>query len=685
MGKGGGCGGSKATDPVDDVVKQSSKQQSEPVKQAPLDGLPDEAPEKTKAHRRKMGTNGGLELRAAMLIQRWYRRRKAQLKLRAACSWQVFTRMEFQSEQEQTGLHDFFADLSKLKEALEHERSEMTAAERRSRKMSGLSFLQSGAERKSLVGLNIGAAESIISPETEDLLFERPNKPADLTPEVMKELIKGCQDDQIISAELMMCILDDAFQTQKEYPNIRKMGTDVARQVTVVGDLHGQFQDLMVIFQKEGIPSATNPYIFNGDIVDRGDKSVELCAVILGFQLIYPHSVFINRGNHEDYLMNKRYGFENEVQMKYGSKASKLLRAFGAFFSALPFCTVIDDEILVVHGGISDESDLEVLETLQRQQFVSILRAAKSANGTSATDCDAAETSNVINAVWSDPGPLNGCIRNSQRGGGCVWGPDVTDAFLAKYDFRMIVRAHECCQEGHRWTHNRKVLTIFSASNYYARGSNLGAYAVFKYGQLDEPCVSTYDADPGAEEAHVTEQVGALEKAALKELLLKVYEKKDLLLEAFKSCDPDDLGMISVRDWARCMDKITALNVPWLLLRDDLIRLNDKSMLEYEPYIMNFKVEATKYAGVGVADKLYKNVGALEYIFKLIDVDNSGHVSHKEFVMACKTLNRYLGTKVVDDEAAFDMARAVDIDKNGSIEFNEFVESFRLIGSGNAV
>jgi serine/threonine-protein phosphatase with EF-hand domain len=526
------------------------------------------------------------------------------------------------------------------------------------------------------------AAESVISAETEALLFDRPNKPSNISAQILKDLIKGCQDDQIISCELLMCILDEAFQTQKTYPNIRKMGTDVARRVTLVGDLHGQFSDLIVIFKREGIPSATNPYIFNGDVVDRGHKSVELCTVILGFQLLFPHSVFINRGNHEDYLMNKRYGFEQEVQTKYGEKASKLLRAFGALFSALPFCTVIDGQVFVVHGGISDDMDLEVLEHLQRQHYVSILRAAKT-SGAALGDTDPAETAQVVNAVWSDPGTALGCVRNVQRGGGCVWGPDVTEAFLKRYGFTLIVRSHECCQEGHRWSHDGKILTVFSASNYYAPGSNRGSYVVFRYKELDNPKIMTFDSDPHVDDDHtVTEQVSALEKAAMKELLEKVYEKKDELLESFISADSTRTGFITIAQWAESMESVTQLNLPWLLLKDDLITITADHTFAYTEYLHEFHVEAAgKITGLGVADKLYKNVGALEYIFKLIDVDNSGYVSHKEFVMACKTLNRYLGKDVVDDDTAFQMARAVDIDKNGSIEFNEFVESFRLLRS----
>merc|ERR1712137_390691 len=117
-----------------------------------------------------------------------------------------------------------------------------------------------------------------------------------------------------------------------------------------------------MIFEQNGIPSDTNPYVFNGDFVDRGQMGIEITIVIFGFQLLYPDSVFVNRGNHEDYLMNKRYGFEAEVMSKYCSKkdgtpgrAHDIIRATAAVFSVLPLavkiCSGDKPGVMVLHGG----------------------------------------------------------------------------------------------------------------------------------------------------------------------------------------------------------------------------------------------------------------------------------------------------------------------------------------------
>eukprot|EP00041_Stephanoeca_diplocostata_P030496 m.924180 g.924180 ORF g.924180 m.924180 type:complete len:777 (+) comp23767_c0_seq15:432-2762(+) len=618
-------------------------------------------------------------VQAAVIIQRWFRMYKAKLEIRRRCTWQIFTNIEFQNEKDQLGLSDFFGDLGVLKEALDHERSAQNQVCSNDHQQT---FSRNNHQRSVQKKLeNIYAAQSVMSEETEALLFDRPNKPSGLTPQVMRNIIAGVRQQHAIASQLLMSILDESFRLQNTFSNIRSLTTDVHRRCIVIGDLHGQFEDLLVIFEQNGIPSDTNPYIFNGDIVDRGRNSVELCAVILGFQLLYPHAVYINRGNHEDYLMNKRYGFEREVMSKYREKAPKLLRAFGAFFSSLPFATIVDKKVLVIHGGISDQTDLLTLSHVRRQHFVSILRAAKTKAPVVHTT---AETHQIVNAVWSDPGQVPGCTVNATRGGGSVWGEDVTTAFLAKYDLALLVRSHECQQHGYAWTHGNKVLTIFSASNYYAAGSNLGAYAKFNHG-ASRPDIYQFDATPElARSATIQEQVGALESAAMTDLLSKIYAVRDELQESFIKEDTESRGLISVAQWADCMVRITKLNLPWRLIKDDLIPTRADGLFDYNEFQTSISVVSTvsdsQLKGRGVAEKLYKNIGTLDYIFRLIDVDNSGKLSHEEFVVACRTLNKYLGIdEQFDEGSAYDMARAVDLDKNGWIEFNEFVESFRLV------
>ena len=91
-------------------------------------------------------------------------------------------------------------------------------------------------------------------------------------------------------------------------------GTAVEPHFTICGDTHGQYYDLCNIFELNGYPSPSNPYLFNGDFVDRGSFSLENVLTLFCWKLLYPDSVHLLRGNHETVNMNKMYGFEGEVR-----------------------------------------------------------------------------------------------------------------------------------------------------------------------------------------------------------------------------------------------------------------------------------------------------------------------------------------------------------------------------------
>uniref|UniRef100_A0A673KX66 Serine/threonine-protein phosphatase n=1 Tax=Sinocyclocheilus rhinocerous TaxID=307959 RepID=A0A673KX66_9TELE len=222
------------------------------------------------------------------------------------------------------------------------------------------------------------------------------------------------------------------------------------------GDLHGHLEDLLLIFYKNGFPSAETPYVFNGDFVDRGKESIEILLVLFAFLLLYPHDVHLNRGNHEDHIVNLRYGFTKEVLGKYQVHGKMILKLLQKIFSWLPLATVIDQKVLILHGGISDKTDLNVIAKLDRHRV--------------------RPDSMCLDVLWSDPMSQNGCVPNEVRGGGCYWGPDVTHKVLDTHKLQLLIRSHECKQEGYEFCHNGRVLTIFSASNYYDVGSNRGAY-----------------------------------------------------------------------------------------------------------------------------------------------------------------------------------------------------------------
>merc|ERR1712002_778971 len=157
----------------------------------------------------------------------------------------------------------------------------------------------------------------------------------------------------------------------KEYfsqqPTMVDVTIDAKSKFTVCGDIHGQFFDLVNIFKLNGLPSEDNPYLFNGDFVDRGSFSVEVILTLFSFKLLYPNHVFMARGNHESVNMNQMYGFEGEVKEKY---TSKMVDLFTEVYNLLPLSHVINSKVLAMHGGLfsSDNVSIEDIRKTERNK-----------------------------------------------------------------------------------------------------------------------------------------------------------------------------------------------------------------------------------------------------------------------------------------------------------------------------
>jgi serine/threonine-protein phosphatase 5 len=215
-------------------------------------------------------------------------------------------------------------------------------------------------------------------------------------------------------------------------------------QITVCGDTHGQFYDVLQLFKLNGVPSPTNPYLFNGDFVDRGSFSTEVVITFLAFKLLYPNHFFMSRGNHETIAMNRMYGFEGEVRHKYDSKC---MDGFTEVFNVLPLAHVINRKVFVVHGGLFTKENV----TLDEIRTVSRV-------------CQPPDSGLMSDMLWSDPQPQQG-RGPSKRGVGLSFGPDVTKSFLQHNGLELVVRSHEVKPEGYVVEHDGRCITIFSAPN----------------------------------------------------------------------------------------------------------------------------------------------------------------------------------------------------------------------------
>lgn len=132
--------------------------------------------------------------------------------------------------------------------------------------------------------------------------------------------------------------------------NVEFVDLDESKEIVICGDIHGQYYDLLNIFNEHGFPSENKHYLFNGDFVDWGSFSVEVMIALMAFKTLTPKCLYLNRGNHEAWELNTMYGFEGEVVNKYCSDTFLL---FLDLFKHLPIAHVVNQEIFVVHGGLS--------------------------------------------------------------------------------------------------------------------------------------------------------------------------------------------------------------------------------------------------------------------------------------------------------------------------------------------
>ena len=241
------------------------------------------------------------------------------------------------------------------------------------------------------------------------------------------------------------------------------------KNTIVVGDLHGQYEDLYHVlnlhFHKKQI-------IFNGDFVDRGEYGVEIVTALMMALCVSPETIYLARGNHEDPQVNYGYGFYYECQQKYDSEVYK---QFCDLFGALPYAHVVGREYFVVHGGLPPfRCSLKDIENLPRGN----VNFMKDGNVPGLAE----------NLLWSDPQQRLGHTL-SIRGAGCKFGPDITRQFLKDNNLGMIIRSHEVKMDGYEYTHDNKILTIFSAGKY-GNGNNRAAIASIKFDDNNRPSIS---------------------------------------------------------------------------------------------------------------------------------------------------------------------------------------------------
>ncbi|GLT78174.1 hypothetical protein SLA2020_497190 [Shorea laevis] len=259
---------------------------------------------------------------------------------------------------------------------------------------------------------------------------------------------KNGKNAKLTEAEIrQLCTVSrEVFLSQ---PNL----LELQAPVKICGDVHGQFPDLLRLFEYGGYPPKAN-YLFLGDYVDRGKQSIETICLLLAYKIKYKENFFLLRGNHECASINRIYGFHDECKRRFNVR---LWRTFTDCFNCLPVAALIDEKILCMHGGLSPH-----LNNLG--QIRNIARPA-----------DIPDQGLLCDLLWADPDKNVKDWGDNDRGLSYTFGADTVAEFLQKHDLDLICRAHQVVQDGYEFFANRQLVTIFSAPNYCGEFDNAGA------------------------------------------------------------------------------------------------------------------------------------------------------------------------------------------------------------------
>ena len=254
----------------------------------------------------------------------------------------------------------------------------------------------------------------------------------------------------------------------------------VRAPVTICGDIHGQFHDLMELFRIGGSAPDTN-FLFLGDYVDRGYYSVETVTLLVCLKVRFRDRLYILRGNHESRQITQVYGFYDECMRKYGS--ANVWKMFTDLFDFLPLTAVVENSIFCLHGGLSPS--IETLENVRHLDRVQ----------------EVPHEGPMCDLLWSDPDDRAGW-GISPRGAGYTFGQDVSAQFNHLNGLQLIARAHQLVMEGFSWAHEKQVVTLFSAPNYCSRCGNQAA--ILEVDDKLEYTFVQFDPAPRRGEPHVT-------------------------------------------------------------------------------------------------------------------------------------------------------------------------------------
>ena len=247
----------------------------------------------------------------------------------------------------------------------------------------------------------------------------------------------------------------------------------------IFGNIHGVYTDLMRYFESFGNPSDDNQmgdinvmqYIFLGDFCDRGLYSLEVILLLFALKVKYPDFIYLIRGHHEDKFINEKYGLGDECHDRLLDNIKNPLSIFANInkaFDYLPFGILLDNNILMVHGGIgSSINTLDDIENIKRPVSVEHNVTNK-------------DQLHIIDLLWSEYSEdIDNIEINSERdknknGFIVKYGKERLNKFLVENKINLLITAHQFVKEGFTTFNNDRLLTVFSATYYMDKYKNIG-------------------------------------------------------------------------------------------------------------------------------------------------------------------------------------------------------------------
>lgn len=505
-----------------------------------------------------------------------------------------------------------------------------------------------------------------------------------VTREFVEALLQYCADEGLsayVPYAYVKQVILDAMEVFRAEPTILDIPLD--NKVAVVGDIHGQFPDLVTILRDTGLPvDGQSTLVFNGDFVDRGPAGVEVLLSLYIMKLCWPKNVFIHRGNHELESINRKYNFADQVIKKYDEDLFGLIQDS---FALLPLGGVIANKVLVIHGGLPDEpvslGQLRLLPKVREDPTKATTGPEKLIQG----------------ILWSDPRDRRG-TKASKRGAGVEFGPDVTAAFMARSNLDLIVRSHEMVEEGFQLTHDGSVMTIFSASYYCGVSTNKGAFAVFTAGSdLKTPTIVQYYAQAYSARDNVLKNCV---KDTIEKLREMIFVNRHRLCLAFSTRDKKGSGRISKEEWSESMSSVMGLHIGWHGMLPYLTKIENDDRIVFIKFLDRYKItpkisdeldedeederdkqedkikEWQKETMGYMCANMHASIGTtLDDAFTKFDTDKDGKLSYKEFMDAITSLK--LNRAPPEDNYYYDLLRRMDLDEDGQISKNDWEESLK--------